>query len=219
MNTNAKHKLYTYWRSSAAYRVRIGLALKKVEWDALPVDLSKGKQREVLSAHNPQHLVPTLITPNGALSQSLSILEYLEEVYPEPPLLPTTPFERAKVRSMSHLIAMELHPLNNLRVLRYLSDEFKHSEQEKLQWYQHWLKVNFVALEKCIQENSNGDYCFGDKLSLADVCLVPQVYNANRFKFPVKDYPFINSVWQHCTTLESFQSAAPEQQLDFTANK
>ncbi len=218
MSPSTRHKLYTYWRSSASYRVRICLALKGVEWDALPVDLSKGEQHELLSAHNPQHLLPALITPNGALTQSLSILEYLEEIYPEPPLLPASPFEKAKVRSMSHLIAMELHPLNNLRVLQYLTDEFKHSEQERLQWYQHWLELSFTALEKCIQENGNGDYCFGDKLSLADVCLVPQVYNANRFKFPMQSYPFINSVWQHCTTLPPFISAAPEQQSDFPGN-
>ncbi|MFC3283247.1 maleylacetoacetate isomerase [Litchfieldella rifensis] len=209
--------LYGYFRSSAAYRVRITLNLKGLAYDQAPVNLIKGEQRaEVYMARHPQGLVPMLTIDDGTqLIQSLAICEYLEERYPEPPLLPAEPADRARVRALAQLVACEIHPLNNLRVLKYLVNELKVDADAKLTWYRHWIAEGFTALETMLsREAGSGDFCHGDMPSLADVCLVPQVYNAERFECDLSPYPRIRRITANCRTLEAFQRAAPEEQPD-----
>lgn len=206
--------LYDYWRSSAAYRVRIALALKELDWQAIPVNLANEEQcQDAHLSRNPQGLVPVLVTESGALNQSLAIIEYLNECYPTPSLLPETPYARATVRSLAHQIAMEMHPLNNLRVLKYLITELGQSEEEKLGWYRHWVAQGFASLEQSLSQQSNGKYCYGDCASLADVCLIPQVYNARRFDCPLEAYPLIMSIAAHCESQSAFQLAHPDNQI------
>ncbi|EJI85978.1 MULTISPECIES: maleylacetoacetate isomerase [Alishewanella] len=209
-------KLYSYWRSSAAYRVRIALNLKQLSFETIPVHLLKDGGQQHSSAYqalNPAELVPTLVDEQGSLSQSLAIIEYLDETYPEPRLLPQEPFARAKVRALALDIACDLHPLNNLRVLQYLTGELALDEAQKLRWIQHWLTLGFNALEQKLQQTA-GQYCYGDDVSLADLCLVPQVYNALRFNLDLSRYPLISRIYQHCLQLAAFALAAPEQQPD-----
>ena len=208
--------LYTYFRSSAAYRVRIALALKDLEWSALPVNLAKGEQRDPENlVMNPQGLVPTLKTEQGNISQSLAIIEYLEQRYPQPPLLPADAFDRATVRSLAYQIAMEMHPLNNLRVLKFLRSDLGLAEDDKLRWYQHWIAQGFSAFEATLKSCSNGVFCYGTAVTLADICLIPQVYNAQRFECPLDDFPLITEIYRHCLSQQAFRSAAPESQIDF----
>jgi len=211
--------LYGYWRSSAAYRVRIALNLKGLAYRQVPVHLVKdgGQQRAAdYRALNPQQLVPLLVDEgNGGarISQSLAILEYLEEVFPVPALLPADPVERAQVRSLAMHIACEIHPLNNLRVLQYLSAELGVDDEAKNAWYRHWVSQGLAAVEQGLET-------FGDKLSLNDrpgyleACLVPQVYNARRFACDLAAYPRILEIVARCETLPAFQQAAPEVQPD-----
>ncbi|GGY54601.1 maleylacetoacetate isomerase [Bacterioplanes sanyensis] len=205
--------LYDYWRSSAAYRVRIALNLKGIAYGQIPVDLRLGEQRQ--QAHlsrQPQGLVPALqVNDDECLIQSLAIMEWLEEEYPEPALLPKDAIMRAKTRSLMNQIAADIHPLNNLRVLKYLVDDLGVSEEKKAQWYHHWVSVGFSALEKQL---GDGPYCMGDKLTYADVCLIPQVYNAHRFDVPMEAFPKIQAVYEHCLTLSAFADAAPERPGD-----
>lgn len=209
-------KLYSYFRSSAAYRVRIALNLKGLPAEIVPVHLVKnGGEQHSAEYHqlNASELVPTLIDDTFALSQSLSILEYLDEKYPEPALLPKQIQQRALIRAFSQNIACDIHPLNNLRVLQYLQNVFALSEGEKSTWYKHWIELGMRSLEAQLTE-SNGQFCFGEQATFADCCLIPQVYNAKRFNIDVSAFPKIESIYQHCMTLDAFQQAAPEAQID-----
>jgi len=219
MSANTDLQLFTYYRSSAAYRVRIALALKQLDCKQLPVNLLKGDQKqETYLQVNPQGLVPALATAEGTITQSLAIIEYLEETHPELPLLPSKTIDRAHVRSMAYQIAMEIHPLNNTRVTQFLMLEIDASEAEKLRWYHHWIDVGFAALERRLTlSGGNGRFCFGDAVSLADICLIPQVYNALRFDCSLQDYPTIGAIYGHCHRLPAFAAASPEAQPDYSA--
>ncbi|MFW3617005.1 maleylacetoacetate isomerase [Billgrantia antri] len=209
--------LYGYYRSSAAYRVRIALNLKGLAYHQAPVNLVKGEQRgEENLARNPQGLVPVLETDDGIqLSQSLAICEYLDERHPEPPLLPADAAGRARVRSLAQLVACEIHPLNNLKVLKYLVHELKLDDEAKLAWYRHWIAEGFAALEaRLAGEPATGTFCHGDSPTLADLCLVPQVYNAERFDCDLSPYPTIRRITERCRGMEAFAMAAPGEQPD-----
>jgi len=205
-------RLYTYFRSSAAYRVRIALNLKGVAYEAVPVNLLKGEQRqEGYRAVNPQQRVPSLDTGGATLIQSPAILEYLDEAYPEPPLLPVGVANRAKVRAVASLIACDIHPLNNSGVLAYLKTRLGHDQAAADEWYAHWVREGFDAVEALIEP---GPYAFGSRVTLADVYLVPQVFNARRFNVPLDAYPKIAAVDEACAALTAFQDAAPANQPD-----
>lgn len=211
-------KLYGYFRSSAAFRVRIALNLKGVFYDQASIHLRKSEQRrpEYL-ALQPQGLVPVLETDDGdMLIQSLAIIEYLDETHPEPPLLPGHPAARARVRGLAQAVACDIHPIDNLRVLRYLSHELRQDEKGIETWYNHWIKLGFDGIERLLAEDGQaGAFCHGDAPSLADVCLVPQVYNAHRYpSFDMQPYPTIRRVFAKCMTLDAFERARPEKQPD-----
>lgn len=209
-------KLYSYFRSSASYRVRIALNLKNLPYEIIPIHLVKGEQKsDDYKAKNPSGLIPALELENGkAITQSMAILDFLENEYPAVPLLPTDNTDRAIVLSMCNIIACDTHPLNNLRVLQYLTGELKISDEQKQDWYAHWISVNFTALEELLKIHS-GKYSFGDSVTWADICLVPQVYNANRFKVDLSAFPNILKVVENCNQLEAFIQASPEKQVDF----
>lgn len=204
-------KLHSYFRSSASYRVRIALGLKGLSYDYVPVHLVKGEQRsEAYAAVSRSGLVPTLVMENGeGLGQSIAIMEYLDEVYPSPPLLPAKPGERAQVRAMTQIIACEIHPLNNLRVLQYLSNELKVEAQDKTDWYRHWVRLGLEAFERELQRLPGATYCFGETPTLADCCLVPQVFNAQRFDVEISDLHRILEANEACMELPAFQDAHP----------
>ena len=211
-------KLYTYWRSTAAYRVRIALNLKGVEYTSLPVHLARdgGEQhkpefREI----NPQGLVPVLSENGTEISQSLAIIGYLDETRPEPPLLPPTPAERARVRSLATMIACDIHPICNLRVLQYLGRELGIDDDQRNGWIHHWIAEGFRAIESRLStDESTGTFCHGERPGLADICLIPQVYNADRFECDMNPYPTIRRIQTACLELDEFQAAAPENQID-----
>ncbi len=210
-------RLYGYFRSSAAYRVRIALNLKGIDHQLTVCHLRKGEQRDpAFLALNPQGLVPALATDDGAvLTQSLAIIEYLDESHPQPPLLPADPLGRARVRSLAQLIACEMHPLNNLRVLKYLKNPLGHEQATIDSWYRHWVATGFEALEQRLAgEAATGAFCHGDSPTLADVCLVPQVVNARRFDCDLAPYPTIRRIDATCRELAAFRAAAPERQPD-----
>lgn len=202
--------LYDYFRSSASYRVRIALNLKGLAYDSVPVSLLDNAQRapEYLSK-NPQGLVPALLDGEQLLTQSLAICEYLEETYPQPALLPNDAIGRARVRALALSIACDIHPLNNLRVLRRLEAQFTADQAGKDAWYQHWIQSGFEAFEQQIQ-STHGQYCFGDTVTLADLALVPQVYNARRFNCDLSAYPTMLAIEQRCLALDAFARATPE---------
>ena len=202
--------LYDYFRSSASYRVRIALNLKGLAYDSVPVSLLDNAQRapEYLSK-NPQGLVPALLDGEQLLTQSLAICEYLEETYPQPALLPNDTIGRARVRALALSIACDIHPLNNLRVLRRLEAQFAADQAGKDAWYQHWIQSGFEAFEQQIQ-STHGQYCFGDTVTLADLALVPQVYNARRFNCDLSAYPTMRAIEQRCLALDAFARATPE---------
>lgn len=209
-------KLYGYWRSSAAYRVRIALNFKQLSYENLPVHLVKngGEQHSAeYKALNPTELVPTLLDNELSLNQSLAIIEYLDQMYPQPRLLPDDAGAKAQVRALALDIACDIHPLNNLRVLQYLTGPLALSEQQKQAWVMHWLQVGFSAFEQSLAACS-GKFCVGDDVSLADICLVPQVYNAKRFGMDMTAYPLINGIVEQCQQLAAFALAAPEEQAD-----
>lgn len=215
-------KLHGYYRSSAAYRVRIALNLKNLPFEQVAVNLVRGEQLGDAFGHlNPQNLVPTLELDDGtALSQSLAICEYLDEVQPEPSLLPGEPLQRARVRSLAMTIACEIHPLNNLRVLKYLTGTLAADEERKLAWYRHWVAISFAAMEAQLTDDATpGRFCQGDAATLADVCLIPQLYNARRFECDLAPYPTLRRIGKHCETLAAFQSAEPERQPDSPTQK
>lgn len=207
-------KLYDYYRSTACYRVRIALNLKHISYEAIPVHLINHGGEQHQSAYlelNPQGLVPALNDNEHILTQSLSIIEYLDELNPTPPLLPHSPLGRAHVRSLAMSIACDIHPLNNLRVLQQLKEQFQATENQVHAWYHHWLKEGFDAIEKTLQQlPRKNKICYGNDVSLADICLIPQVYNAQRFNFPMENYPLIREINEHCLTLPAFVQAAPK---------
>lgn len=207
---------YTYFRSSAAYRVRIALNLKGLTAEEHYVHLRKGEQTgAAYLKHNPQGLVPTLVDDDGTeLGQSLAIIEYLDETRPRPPLLPADAKGRARVRQLSYVIACDLHPLNNLRVLNYLSDTVGVSQEQRLAWYRHWTATGLAAFETLLAGAGTGTYCHGEAPSIADICLVPQVYNANRFEMDLGPYPTVQRINDACLALDAFAKAAPEVQPD-----
>jgi len=211
-------KLYSYFRSSAAYRVRIALNCKGIKYEQEAVHLVKdgGQQHsEVYRTLNPQRLVPTLIDGKNMITQSLAILEYLEEKHPDPALLPETPEKRAWVRQICHVIASDIHPLNNLRVLQYLTNELEQNQKIKDQWYQHWITEGFNALEEMISTSPYASrFCCGDTLSMADICLVPQVYNARRYEMDMSPWPTLMNIEQEAMNLEAVIKASPEHQPD-----
>lgn len=209
-------KLFGFFLSSAAYRVRIALNLKNIDYEQLSLKLREGEHKQAdYLAVNPQGLVPALALSGAAsdtvLFQSMAILEYLEEVYPDPPLLPDHPVRRAGVRAVADNIACDIHPLNNLRVMIYLKDELGHDDDEINTWYHHWLKAGFDGVERSIGADP---YCFGDTATLADVCLLPQLYNARRFNFDLEPYPKIRAVEEACLALDAFDKAYPDNQPD-----
>ncbi len=211
-------KLYTYFRSSASYRVRIALALKGLEYESVFVHLPSGQQKGAdYLATNPQGLTPSFETDDGAtLTQSLAILEYLDETHPEPPLLPADALGRARVRAMAQVVACEMHPLNNLRVLRYLKDPLGQDQDAIDGWYGHWVAAGFAALEAMVTEFGGADgYCYGDAVSLADLCLAPQMWNARRFECDLAPYPRLVEIDRRLNEIPAFTIAAPENQPDF----
>jgi maleylpyruvate isomerase len=210
-------KLYTYFRSSAAFRVRIALNLKAIGYQAEYVHLPKGVHRtEPYGKVNPQGLVPTLVTEDGAqLAQSLAIMEYLEETKPEPSLLPRDAKARARVRSISDLIACEIHPLNNLRTLQYLKRSLGRSEEDVNTWYRHWIADGLARVEAMLQQTpGTGTYCHGDTPTMADCCLVPQIFNAKRYDCDLAPYPVVMRVFGACMKLDAFDRAQPSKQPD-----
>ena len=208
-------QLYSYYRSSAAYRVRIALELKGLDYDYIAVNLLRAQQKSGdYMAKNPQGLVPALEVDKGALiAQSVAIMEWLEETHPQPALLPTEPLARAQVRSAVNSIACDIHPLNNMSVTNYLQNPLGAEPEQVHGWYGHWVDRGFEAIEKTI-ETSGGLCCFGDNPGMADTCLIPQVYNALRFNIEMGHYPQIMRVWEHCNTLEAFVRAHPDVQPD-----
>jgi maleylpyruvate isomerase len=208
-------QLYSFFRSSAAYRVRIALGLKGLSYDTVGIHLSKdgGHNRKPdYQAINPQMRVPALKLDSGEiLIQSLAIIEYLDEIHPQPPLLPRDPIARAKVRGISQAIACDIHPLNNTSPVRYLKDTLGQEQAALDTWYHHWILEGFAAIENLI---GSGPYAFGKDVSLADVCIVPQVANARRFKVPLDRFPKIVAIDAACAKLPAFEAARPEKQPD-----
>jgi maleylacetoacetate isomerase len=206
-------KLYDYFRSSACYRVRIALNLKELDYQIIPVHLinNGGEQfSETYQSINPQSLVPSLYDGDKILTQSFAIIEYLDEVYRAPALLPNDPYKKALVKAFALSIVSDIHPLNNLRVLTYLKQEFNISEEQKKAWYQHWITKGFSALEKKLTtHNLSGDFCFGDHPSIADICLVPQIYNAKRFDCDLSLCPTLMRIDANCQKLPAFIHALP----------
>ena len=212
----SKMHLHGYFRSSASYRIRIALNYKKIKYENIEIDLSKNEQNKInYLLLNPQGLVPLLETTHGNFIQSLAVIEYLEDIYPEPNLLPKDPIEKQRVRALSQMIACEIQPLNNLRVLNYLTNECHLNEKQKISWYTHWISIGFEAIEKKLKNESfTGIFCHGDKPTMADICLVPQVYNAKRFNCDLTKYPIIQRIDATCQEILFFQKADPKFQPD-----
>jgi maleylacetoacetate isomerase/maleylpyruvate isomerase len=210
--------LYSYWRSSAAFRVRIALNLKGLRYETRAVHLVRegGEQHSPdYAALNPQELVPTLVDGEKVITQSLAIAEYLDETHPQPALLPTDAAGRARVRALAQIVACDIHPLGNLRVLQRIGTQFGADDEQKGIWMRHWVAAGFHALETVLASSKEtGRYCHGDAPGLADLCLVPQVYNARRWKMSLDDYPTIMRIDAACAQLDAFSEAMPEHQPD-----
>ena len=210
-------KLYTYWRSTAAYRVRIALNLKGLSYESISVHLVKdgGQQfQPEYQALNPQGLVPALVTETGAvINQSMAIMEYLDETYTNVSLLPNEAIAKAQCRAMAQMIVSDIHPLNNLRVLKYLKQDW--NQQQVDQWYGHWIHQGFTALEKMLQ-NTKTIFMNADYPCISDICLVAQIYNANRFNIPLDDYPRLLQINERCLKIKAFKEALPEAQADMS---
>lgn len=211
-------KLHTYFRSSAAYRVRIALNLKGLAYEAVPVHLIRDGGQQLQPAYlniNPSAMVPTLQDERGTLTQSMAILEYLEETHAAVPLLPPDPLGRARVRELAQIIACDIHPLNNLRVMRYLVDELEIDDEAKKKWLRHWIRDGFASMESHLERHpGTGKFCHGDTPTMADCFLVPQVFNAIRFDIDLAPYPNIARIYANCVPLPAFIAAAPAAQPD-----
>ena len=203
-------KLYNYFRSSASFRVRIALQLKGLPFEYITVHLAKGQHKlPEYSAIAADNLVPNLVIDGEHLSQSMAIIEYLDEMHPEPPLLPKAPLDRARVRALAQSIACEIHPINNLRVLKYLSGNLGLNEDQKNTWYRHWVREGLEAFERQLVKGPKSTFCYGNTPSLADCCLVPQIFNAKRFDVNLDGLPLTMGAFEACMTLEAFQKAQP----------
>ncbi|SCK58911.1 maleylpyruvate isomerase [Variovorax sp. HW608] len=211
-------KLHNYFRSSASFRVRIALHLKGLDFEYIPVHIARGDHKTgPFSAISPDMLVPLLDDDGERLTQSMAIIEYLDEVYPEPALLPHDPVGRAKVRALSQSIACEIHPLNNLRVLKYLVRELKLDDDAKNAWYRHWVREGLLAFERQLALLPAGTYCYGSTPTMADCCLVPQIFNGQRFDCDFSGLPRTMAAFEACMQLEAFQRAQPSQCPDAEA--
>jgi len=212
-------KLYNYFRSSASFRVRIALELKGMAYTYVPVHLARGEHREApYTALAPEQLVPLLELDDGTrLSQSMAIIEFLDETHPAPPLLPAEPRARARVRALAQIVACEIHPLNNLRVLKYLNRELGVSEDAKNAWYRHWVRLGLEAFERQLAAQPATRYCAGDAPTLADCLLVPQIFNARRFDCDLGGLPRTMAAFDACMALDAFQRAQPSACPDFEA--
>ena len=211
-------KLYSFFRSSASFRVRIALALKGLSYDYVTVHLAKGQQlQDDFAAVNADALVPVLEVDGLRLTQSMAIMEYLDEKYPHPALMPADALGRSRVRALSQSIACEIHPLNNLRVLKYLTATLRLDEATKNTWYHHWVRLGLEAFEKQLHHPATGRFCHGDQPSMADCVLVPQIFNANRFKVDLSGLDRTLQVFDACMALTSFQVAQPSACPDFEA--
>ncbi len=213
-----KPTLYSFWRSSAAFRVRIALNLKGIEYDVIPIHLRKGggeQLKEPYQSLNPNGLVPLYIDAGVTLHQSAAIIEFLEERYPNPALLPMNIEDRAWVRGLAQDIAADIHPLNNLRVLRYLVGKLGVSDEARVAWYNHWLEKGLIALEKRLSNDPRvGQFCYGDQPGMADAFLVPQVFNAHDAKICFSNYPTLQRITYNCMQLSAFVNASWEHQID-----
>ena len=208
-------KLYTYFRSSAAFRVRIALNLKQLPYEPVFVHLAKGEHRKPeYAGRYPQGLLPTLVADGLELAQSLAIIEYLDETHPNPPLLPREPASRARVRSLALLVACEIHPLNNLRTLQYLKRQLGQNEEQVNAWYRHWIADGLAKFEADLTRAKEGRFCQGDTPTMADCCLVPQIFNARRYDCELSAYPRTMRVFEECMKLEAFDRAQPAKQPD-----
>ena len=213
-----KNQLYSFWRSSAAFRVRIALNLKGLDYEAIPVHLVKNGGEQISPEYankNPNRLVPLYSDGTHTIHQSLAIIEYLEEIHPNPTLLPQTAIDRAWARSLAMDIAIEIHPINNLRVLRYLMKTLGIDEDAKDAWYQHWVTIGLASLEKQLSADTRvGRFAYGDQAGLIDICLVPQIFNALSTKTNMKPYPTLMKIFDECMTLPAFIAASWEKQID-----
>lgn len=209
-------KLHGYFRSSAAYRVRIALNLKGIDFASQPHHLRRGEQQDPdFLRLNPQGLVPVLDDDGVVLTQSLAIIEYLDERYPSPAFLPTDPVERAHVRALAQIVACDIHPIDNLRVLRYLRDPLGQDEPAVQTWYNHWIRLGFEAIETILAADPRtGHFCYGDTPGLADICLVPQAANARNFKLDMSPFPTIRGIVERCALVDAFARAEPARQPD-----
>ena len=209
-------KLYSYFRSSAAFRVRIALNLKGLPYDTAAIHLRRNDQSTPdYRSVNPQGLVPALEDRGETLIQSMAIIEYLDELHPVPPLLPQQPADRARVRALADIVACDIHPINNLRVLRYLQQPLGHDQAAIATWYNHWIDSGFAAFERLLAgDPRTGVFCHGDVPGLADIALVPQVFNAGRYSLDLAPYPTILRIYESCMKLDAFAAARPERQPD-----
>lgn len=211
-----KPKLYSYFRSSASYRVRIVLNLKNIDHELVYINLREGEQSSpAYKAISPQGFVPALEIGGKVLTQSLAIIDYLERFSFTPSLYPADPMVRARVLELAYIIAQDIHPLNNLRILKYLTNELKTDEDDNLRWYKHWVHEGLKVFEQRVKQNGlEGRFCYGDEITLADICLVPQIYNALRFGCDISDYKSLMRIYESCLALSAFKLAQPESQKD-----